>query len=72
MRNHYSLTVRDKYDGLEDETRGGQQWSRLSGALVEAANEVVPIQIRLDNGRISQKNRTNKEEQKKTRRSIGD
>ena len=42
IRSLYSVTVRNKYEGLEDEITVEQQWSRISGALVEAAEEVVP------------------------------
>ena len=36
------MTVRNKYEGLEDEITVEEQWSRISEALVEAAEEVVP------------------------------
>ena len=42
IKNHYSVVVRNKYEGLEDEATAEQQWNRLSEALVGAADEVVP------------------------------
>ena len=48
IRSLYSVTVRNKYEGLEVEEAetAEQQWGRLSEALVEAAHEVVPKQER--------------------------
>ena len=56
IRNIYSVTVRNKYEGLEDKAKAGQRWRRLCWALDEAANEVVPKrkgavnETRMDNG----------------------
>ena len=42
IKNHYSVVVCNKYEGLEDEATVEEQWERLSEALVGAADEVIP------------------------------
>ena len=43
IREQYAVTVRNKYEALEDdEFTAEQQWSRLSEALGQAADEVIP------------------------------
>ena len=42
IKKHYSVVIRNKYEGLENEATAELHWKKLSEALVEAADEVVP------------------------------
>ena len=42
IKDQYCVAVRNRYEMLEEELTGEQQWDKLCEALVHATNEVVP------------------------------